>query len=140
MSRILIMGYIFSCNMYAVAETLPSCPWHVQPQCKGPYVIRPSATRPQCHADHQSAMMSCMQQCQADVCCRAFGLDAAGTCVTSNTTTEALHFVKESNEPNPETCEYAKQKSEYISFCDYITRINICFILSASELGKGVRV
>ena len=74
------------------------------PGCKGPYRIRSSVAKPQCHADQQSAMMSCMQQCQVDVCCRAFGLDAAGNCITSNLTTEELHFVKETPDPVDLSC------------------------------------
>ena len=85
------------------------CPRQAGTECKGPYVIRPAHqqvgnTSHQCHAGQQSAMMSCMQKCQADVCCRAFGLDAAGNCVTSKVKTETLYFVKESPDPVDLSC------------------------------------
>ena len=90
---ILIIFLLYHCTwIYA------QCPRQPGARCKGPYVIRPASQQKeghQCHADQQLTMMSCMQKCQADVCCRAFGLDAAGKCVTSNRTTETLHFVKE---------------------------------------------
>ena len=91
-----------------VAAPAP-CPRYPDSTCKGPYVIRPALktspdARPQCQADQWAVMTSCMQRCQQDACCRAFGLDAAGDCVTSNITTEDLHFVKESEDPLQAEC------------------------------------
>ena len=83
------------------------CPRQPGARCTGPYVIRPARQQKksaQCHADQQSTMMSCMKKCQADVCCRAFGLNATGKCVTSNRTTETLHFVKETPDPLDRSC------------------------------------
>ena len=96
---------LFLCDI--AQNTTTPCPRQPKVGCKGPYVIRPAHQQkksPQCRVDQQSAMMSCMQQCQADECCRAFGLNATGKCVTSNWTTETLHFVKETPDPVNLSC------------------------------------
>ena len=84
--------------LYHCAWTYAQCPRQPGARCKGPHVIRRVSQQKeghQCHADQQLKMMSCMQRCQADVCCRAFGLDDEGECVTSSIPIETLHFVKE---------------------------------------------
>ena len=90
-----------------LALGLGTCPRFPDPVCKGPFVIRPSRKSMeeadgstgsgQCFPDQASAMESCLVQCQKDECCRAFGLDTSGKCVTSYRSTEELHFVKELN-------------------------------------------
>ena len=106
MSLMWMVVVLFLCHLECSSA---QCPRQEGAECKGPYVIRPAHqqvenTSHQCHAGQQSAMMSCMQQCQADVCCRAFGLDAAGTCVKSKVKTETLYFVKESPDPVDLSC------------------------------------
>ena len=99
---ILIVLFLYHC-----AWTYAQCPRQIGAHCKGPYVIRPARHQRkshQCQADQQSTMMPCMQKCQADVCCRAFGLYDEGECVTSNMTTETLHFVKETPDPVDLSC------------------------------------
>jgi hypothetical protein len=106
--KILVMLCTLSFSVQVLAESTPSCLGHKQPQCLGPYVIRParqSSYGRTCLADQWSVMTSCMQQCQEDMCCQAFGVDAAGKCVTSRTQTEELHFVKESEEAYPLRCK-----------------------------------
>ena len=101
--RILIVLFLYYC-----ARTYAQCPRQPEPRCKGPtYIIRPARQQresPKCHADQQPKMMSCMHECQADVCCRAFGLDDSGQCETSSTPVETLHFVKETPDPVPSRC------------------------------------
>ena len=99
---ILILVFLYHC-----AWTCAQCPRQPGARCKGPYVIRPARQRReshQCHADQQSTMMSCMQTCQADVCCRAFGLGDEGECVTSSIPVETLNFVKETPGPVQLSC------------------------------------
>ena len=99
---ILIVLFLYSC-----AWTYAQCPRQIGARCKGPYVIRPVREQReshQCRTDQQSAMMSCMQKCQADACCRAFGLGDEGECVTSSIPVETLHSVKEIPGPVQFSC------------------------------------
>ena len=105
------------------ATSPPACPRYPTRTCRGPYTIRPSRRpsvgspipvvplpslqdppSPACSQNNAPVMESCLVQCQKDVCCRAFGLDASGNCVTSSRNTEELHLVKESMEPYPFAC------------------------------------
>ena len=99
---ILIVLFLYHC-----AWTYAQCPREIGARCKGPYVIRPAREQRkshQCRTDQQSAMMSCMQQCQADACCRAFGLDDSGYCETSSIPIETMQFVKEMSDPLQLSC------------------------------------
>ena len=99
---ILIIVFLYHC-----AWTYAQCPRQIGAHCKGPYVIRPARQQKeshQCHADQQPKMMSCMQKCQADVCCKAFGLDDLGQCETSSIPLETLYFVKETPDLVPCRC------------------------------------
>ena len=97
-----LMYFIANTGCIIFVWSSTSCLRRPGAECTGPFVIRLASQQKegtirirQCYAYQQSTMTSCMHQCQADVCCRAFGLDAAGTCVTFNMATERLHFVKE---------------------------------------------
>ena len=107
---ILFTLWTLRCTWIVRAESQLSCLRHRPPQCLGPYVIRAarnSSSGLVCGSNLWSVMTSCMQRCQKDRCCQAFGLDAAGECVNSMLPTEKLHFVKESNEPFLESCRDA---------------------------------
>ena len=109
--QFLIIACLITYITTRLAQSQPSCPKHPSPHCRGPYVIRPvrhtvteTTADSACQPEHEAEMTSCLRACQEDACCREFGLDGSGNCVTMHQVTETLQFVKETEEPYPESC------------------------------------